>query len=250
MLLKNKKAIVTGSSSGIGKEIAKVFVKNGADVDIFATNPDRIKQTIKELEDIKIDTNQKILSKQVDVSNLIEVETAINESLQQLGHIDILVNNAGITKDNLLMKMPEEDFDRVIAVNLKSIYNTCKVLIRSMMKNKKGKIVNISSIVGLIGNAGQTNYAASKAAIHGFTKSLAKEVGSRNICVNAVAPGFIQTKMTEVLPENIKEQMLNNIPLKRFGSTQDVANLVLFLSSEMSDYITGQVFTVDGGMVM
>lgn len=250
MLLKNKKAIITGASSGIGKDIAKVFVKNGADVVIFATNPDKIKHAIKELEDIRIESDQKILSKIVDVSNYNEVETAVNESLNQLGNIDILVNNAGITKDNLLMKMPEEDFDRVIAVNLKSIYNTCKVLIRPMMKNKKGKIVNISSIIGLIGNPGQTNYAASKAAIHGFTKALAKEVGSRNICVNAVAPGFIQTQMTEVLPENIKEQMLNNIPLKRFGSTLDVANLVLFLSSEMSDYITGQVYTVDGGMVM
>jgi 3-oxoacyl-[acyl-carrier protein] reductase len=250
MLLKNKKAIVTGASSGIGKEIAKIFVKNGSDVAIFATNLEKIKHTVKELEDIRVESSQKILSKQVDVSNYSEVETAINEILQQLGHIDILVNNAGITKDSLLMKMPEEDFDRVIAVNLKSIYNTCKVLIRSMMKNRKGKIINISSIIGLIGNAGQSNYAASKAAVHGFTKSLAKEVGSRNICVNAVAPGFIDTKMTEVLPENIKEQMLNNIPLKRFGSTQDVANLVLFLSSEMSDYITGQVFTVDGGMVM
>lgn len=250
MFLKNKKAIITGASSGIGKDIAKIFVKDGADVVIFATNPDRLKHTLKELEDIKTEPSQRILSKEVDVSNYQQVEHAVNETLEQLGHVDILVNNAGITKDNLLMKMPEEDFDRVIAVNLKSIYNTCKVLIRSMMKNKKGKIINISSVIGLIGNAGQTNYAASKAAIHGFTKALAKEVGSRNICVNAVAPGFIQTKMTEALPENIKEQMFNNIPLRRFGSTQDVANLVLFLSSELSDYITGQVFTVDGGMVM
>jgi len=250
MFLKNKKAIVTGASSGIGKEIAKIFVKNGADVAIFATNPERLKQAVKELEDVKIDSNQKILSQKVDVSNFLEVKTAIDEIIKQLGNIDILVNNAGITKDNLLMKMPEYDFDRVIAVNLKSIYNTCKVLIRSMMKNKKSKIINISSIIGLIGNAGQTNYAASKAAIHGFTKSLAKEVGSRNICVNAVAPGFIETQMTKVLPENIKEKMLNNIPLKRFGLPQDVANLVLFLSSEMSDYITGQVFAIDGGMVM
>lgn len=250
MLLKNKKAIVTGASSGIGKEIAKIFIKNGADVVVFATNPERLKHAEKELEDVKIDANQKIISKIVDVSKYSDVEIALNECLSQLGHIDILVNNAGITKDNLLMKMPEEDFDRVIAVNLKSIYNTTKVLIRSMMKNKKGKIINISSIIGLIGNPGQTNYAASKAAVNGFTKALAKEVGSRNICVNAVAPGFIQTQMTEELPENIKEQMLNNIPLKRFGTTQDVANLVLFLSSDMSDYITGQVFTVDGGMVM
>ena len=250
MLLKNKKAIITGATSGIGKDIAKIFVENGADIVIFATNPERIKQTIKELEDVKVETSQKIFSKEVDVSNYQNVEIAIHYAIEQLGHIDILINNAGITKDNLLMKMPEQDFDRVVAVNLKSIYNTCKVLIRSMMKNKKGKIINISSVIGLIGNAGQTNYAASKAAIHGFTKSLAKEVGSRNICVNAVAPGFIQTKMTDALPENIKEQMIGNIPLKRFGTTRDVANLVLFLSSERADYITGQVFTVDGGMVM
>jgi 3-oxoacyl-[acyl-carrier protein] reductase len=247
--LKGKKVLITGASSGIGKEIAKSFVKQGADVIIFATNIDRINQTEKELKDIRIDSNQKIISKKVDVSIFNEVETAITEILKEINNIDILVNNAGITKDNLLMKMSEEDFDRVIAVNLKSIYNTCKILIRSMMKNKKGKIINISSIVGLIGNAGQTNYAASKAAIHGFTKSLAKEVGTRNICVNAIAPGFIQTKMTEILPENIKEQILNSIPLKRFGLPQDVANLVLFLSSDLSDYITGQVFTVDGGMV-
>lgn len=250
MFLKGKKAVITGASSGIGKEIAKIFIKNGADIVIFATKPDKLKQAMQELEESKVESNQKILSKQVDVSNYKDVEVAINQSIEEFGSIDILVNNAGITKDNLLMKMSDEDFDRVIAVNLKSIYNTCKVLIRSMMKSKKGKIVNVSSIVGLIGNAGQANYAASKAGIHGFTKSLAKEVGSRNICVNAVAPGFIQTKMTEVLPENIKEQMLNNIPLKRFGTTQDVANLVLFLSSEMSDYITGQVITIDGGMVM
>jgi len=250
MHLKNKKAIITGASGGIGKEIAKSFVKNGSDVAIFATNPDRLKQTIKELEDIKTHPEQKIISKKVDVSIYDEVESSVNEVLSEFGHIDILVNNVGITKDNLLMKMSESDFDRVIAVNLKSIYNTCKVLVRPMMKNKKGKIVNISSVVGLSGNAGQANYSASKAGMVGFTKSLAKELGSRNICVNAIAPGFIQTKMTDDLPENIKEQMLKNIPLKRFGSPQDVADLTLFLSSEMSNYITGQVLTVDGGMVM
>lgn len=250
MLLKNKKAIITGASSGIGKDIAKEFIKNGADIAIFATNPEKLAHAVKELEDVKVDPNQKIISKIADVSKYSDVETSINDILNQFGHIDILINNAGITKDNLLMKMSEEDFDRVIEVNLKSIYNTCKVLIRSMIKNRKGKIVNISSIVGLMGNAGQTNYAASKAAVHGFTKSLAKEVGSRNICVNAVAPGYIQTNMTDVLPDTIKEQMLNNIPLKRFGTTKNVADLVLFLSSDMSDYITGQVYNVDGGMLM
>ena len=249
MQLKNKKVIVTGASQGIGKAIAQAFVKQGSDVAIFATNPDRLKQTLKELEDVKIDQNQKIIAKKVDVSIFDQVETAILELLKEFGHIDILVNNAGITKDNLLLKMSEEDFDRVIAINLKSVYNTCKVLTRPMMKNKKGKIINISSVVGLIGNPGQANYAASKAGVIGFTKSLAKELGSRNICVNAIAPGFIQTPMTKELPENIKEQMLKNIPLKRFGLPQEIANLVLFLSSDMADYITGQTITIDGGMV-
>ena len=170
--------------------------------------------------------------------------------INEFSHVDILVNNAGITKDTLLMRMSEEDFDRVIDINLKSVYNTCKVLVRSMMKNKKSKIINISSIVALMGNAGQTNYAASKAGVIGFTKSLAKEVASRNINVNAIAPGFIETEMTQKIPEKIQEQMLKNIPLKRFGKSQDIANMVLFLASDESDYITGQVFTVDGGMGM
>ncbi|KKK65682.1 hypothetical protein LCGC14_2971690, partial [marine sediment metagenome] len=204
----------------------------------------------KELEDIKVDPNQKIITKKVDVSKYVDVEKACLEVIAELGHVDILVNNAGITKDALLMKMSEEDFDRVIDINLKSVYNTCKVLIRPMMKNSKSKIINISSIVGLIGNFGQTNYAASKAGMIGFTKSLAKEVASRNINVNAVAPGFIETEMTEKIPEKVKELMLKNIPLKRFGKPQDIANMVLFLASDDSDYITGQVFTVDGGMVM
>ena len=250
MHLKNKKAIVTGATKGIVKAIAIAFVKHGADIAIFATNQDRLNQVQKELEDIKVDPNQKIITKKVDVSKYVDVEKACLEVIAELGHVDILVNNAGITKDALLMKMSEEDFDRVIDINLKSVYNTCKVLVRPMMKNSKSKIINISSIVGLIGNFGQTNYAASKAGMIGFTKSLAKEVASRNINVNAVAPGFIETEMTEKIPEKVKELMLKNIPLKRFGKPQDIANMVLFLASDDSDYITGQVFTVDGGMVM
>ncbi|NGX64111.1 MAG: 3-oxoacyl-[acyl-carrier-protein] reductase FabG [Candidatus Anoxychlamydiales bacterium] len=249
MHFKNKKVIITGASAGIGKEIATSFVKHGADIAIFATNQDRLNKTLKELEDVKVDSNQKIITKKVDVSKYLEVESSIKEVLDQFGHIDILINNAGITKDNLLMKMTEADFDRVIDINLKSIYNTCKAIIRPMMKNKKGKILNISSIVALIGNPGQTNYAASKAGMIGFTKSLAKEVGSRNICVNAIAPGFIETKMTKDLPENVKDQMLKNIPLKRFGSAKDVANLAMFLASDDADYITGQTIVIDGGMV-
>ena len=249
MHFKNKKVIITGASAGIGKEIASSFVKHGSDIAIFATNQDRLNKTLKELDDVKVDPNQKIIAKKVDVSKYAEVESSIKEVLDQFGHIDILINNAGITKDNLLMKMEEADFDRVIDINLKSIYNTCKAIIRPMMKNKKGKILNISSIVGIIGNPGQTNYAASKAGMIGFTKSLAKEVGSRKICVNAIAPGFIETKMTKELPDSVKEQMLKNIPLKRFGSVKDVANLAMFLASDDADYITGQTIVVDGGMV-
>ncbi|NGX50144.1 MAG: 3-oxoacyl-[acyl-carrier-protein] reductase FabG [Candidatus Anoxychlamydiales bacterium] len=250
MHLKNKKAIVTGATRGIGKAIAIAFVKSGADVAVFATNQDRLNQMQKELEDIKVDPNQRIITKKVDVSKYLEVEKACLDVINEFSHVDILVNNAGITKDTLLMRMSEEDFDRVIDINLKSVYNTCKVLIRSMMKNKKSKIINISSIVALMGNPGQTNYAASKAGVIGFTKSLAKEVASRNINVNAIAPGFIETEMTQKIPEKIQEQMLKNIPLKRFGKSQDIANMVLFLASDESDYITGQVFTVDGGMGM
>ncbi len=250
MYLKNKKAIVTGATKGIGKAIAKVFVKNGADVAVFATNQDRLDKVKKELEDIKIDQSQKIVTKKVDVSKYDQVEQASLEVLKEFSHVDILVNNAGITKDALLMKMSEKDFDRVIDINLKSVYNTCKVLICPMMKNSKSKIINITSIIGLIGNFGQTNYAASKAGMIGFTKSLAKEVASRNINVNAVAPGFIETEMTQKIPEKIKEQILKKIPLKRFGKPEDIAKIVLFLAGDGSDYITGQVFTVDGGMVM
>ncbi|NGX52931.1 MAG: 3-oxoacyl-[acyl-carrier-protein] reductase FabG [Candidatus Anoxychlamydiales bacterium] len=250
MYLKNKKAIVTGATRGIGKAIAVAFVKSGVDVAVFATNQDRLNQMQKELEDIKVDPNQRIITKKVDVSKYLEVEKACLDVITEFSHVDILVNNAGITKDALLMRMSEEDFDRVIDINLKSVYNTCKVLVRSMMKNKKSKIINISSIVGIMGNPGQTNYAASKAGVIGFTKSLAKEVASRNINVNAIAPGFIETEMTQSIPEKIQEQMLKNIPLKRFGKSEDIANMVLFLASDESDYITGQVFTVDGGMGM
>ena len=247
-MLKNKKSIITGGSTGIGKEIAKEFVKNGSDVVIFATSEENLKHALKELEDVKVNDNQKIISKKVDVSKFDEVQVAIEEVLKEFGHVDILVNNAGITRDNLLMKMSENDFDRVIAVNLKSVYNTSKAIVRPMMKHKKGKIINIGSVVGLMGNAGQTNYSASKAGIIGFSKSLAKEIGSRNICVNVIAPGFIETKMTELLDENIKSEMLKNISLKRFGKSSDVAQLPLFLASDMSDYITGQVINVDGGL--
>lgn len=249
-LLKNKKAIVTGGTSGIGKAIALLFVKNGADVAIFGTNEKNGQDALLELEKNKSDPSQKILFKKVDVSKTKIVEEAINQVLAELSAVDILINNAGITKDGFIIKMTEEEWDEVIAINLKSVYNTSRIIARSMMKARSGKIINISSIVGLIGAAAQTNYAASKAGMIGFTKSLAKELARKNVCVNAIAPGYIQTKMTEVLSKEIQEKYLSEIPLCRIGSVDDVANAALFLASDLSNYITGQVLTVDGGMAM
>ncbi|HEY5236018.1 MAG TPA: 3-oxoacyl-[acyl-carrier-protein] reductase, partial [Rhabdochlamydiaceae bacterium] len=194
--------------------------------------------------------NQKFLVKLADVSDKKAVDQALQEILLEFGKIDILVNNAGITRDGLLMKMTEEDWDRVIAVNLKSVYNTCQALVRSMLKARGGKIINITSVVGLNGNAGQTNYAASKAGMIGFTQSLAKEVASRGICVNCIAPGFIKTPMTDVLTDAQKEGILKQVPMGRLGNAEEIANAAVFLASDWSNYITGQVLTVDGGMVM
>lgn len=249
-LLLNKKILITGGSSGIGKAIAKLFVQNGANVAFFSTNEDKAKSALLEFEELKISPSQKIFYKVLDISQTNLVEIALNEIIADFEEIDVLVNNAGIVKDNFLIKMTEEEWDRVLDVNLKSIFNTCKIVVRQMMRAKKGKIINITSVVGLMGNAGQTNYAASKAGMIGFSKSLAKEIARKNICVNCIAPGFIQTNMTEVLSDSIKEQLLNNIPLNRFGTADEVAQCALFLASNMSNYITGQVFTVDGGMVM
>jgi 3-oxoacyl-[acyl-carrier protein] reductase len=249
-LLTQKKAIVTGGTSGIGKEIAKLFAKNGASVVIYGTNQERAKSIIKELNALKVDNSQEFLYELVDVSNLKNIENSINSILSRWSQIDILVNNAGITKDNLLMKMDEQDWDQVININLKSVYNLCKSLVRSMMKAKRGKIINISSVIGLIGNAGQVNYAAAKSGMIGFSKSLAKELASRGVCVNCIAPGYINTPMTEMLSDSIKDQIKASIPMKRIGSPTDIAQAALFLASALSDYITGQVLTVDGGMVM
>jgi 3-oxoacyl-[acyl-carrier protein] reductase len=250
ILLNGKKAIVTGASVGIGKAIATAFVKNGADVAVFATNEARVKETVLELEQSKIDPNQDIQYFLVDVSKKAAVEEAVVSLLNKWNDLDILVNNAGITKDGFIIKMTEEDWDTVINVNLKSIFNTCKAVARQMMKAKKGKIINISSVIGLVGSSGQVNYAASKAGMIGFTKSLAKELARKNICVNCIAPGYIQTRMTEVLTEDVKEKILSSIPFNRFGTPEDIAQAALFLASNMSDFITGQVLTVDGGMVM
>ena len=249
-LLDGKKAIITGGTSGIGREIAKLFAKNGASIAIFGTNEERALSVIKELESQKVNEAQEFSYKLVDVSDAKEVDGAINDILSKWSSIDILINNAGIIKDNLLMKMKEEDWDQVINVNLKSVYNTCKALVRPMMKLKGGKIINIASVIGLMGNAGQTNYAASKSGIIGFTKSLAKELASRGVCVNCIAPGYINTPMTEALSDSVKDSIIASIPMKKIGNPVDIANAALFLAGPFSNYITGQVLPVDGGMVM
>lgn len=249
-LLKGKTALITGGTAGIGKAIALLFAAHGADVAILGTNETRANQAVKEIEAARASPDQKVLSFLVDVSKSKEVEDTTQKLLSAFGKIDILVNNAGITRDNLLMRMSEEDWDQVLQVNLKSVYNTCKSLTRSMMKAKSGSIINITSVIGLTGNAGQVNYAASKAGMIGFTKSLAKELSSRGVRANCVAPGYIETQMTEVLPAQVKEGILTKIPLARIGQPSDIAQAVLFLASDMSNYITGQVLAVDGGMVM
>jgi 3-oxoacyl-[acyl-carrier protein] reductase len=249
-LLKLKRALVTGGTAGIGREIALTFAKQGADVAIFGTNEERAAQVLGELEGARLTAEQRFTSSIVNVSEKASVDSAIQQLLATWGHVDVLVNNAGITRDALLMRMSEEDWDQVIDVNLKSVYNLCQALVRPMIKAKGGKIINISSVVGLTGNAGQANYAASKSGIIGFTKALAQELAKRSICVNCIAPGFIQTAMTGVLTGEQKEGLLKKIPMGRVGDPQDIANAAVFLASNLSDYMTGQVLTVDGGMVM
>lgn len=249
-MLKGKVALITGGTAGIGKAIACLYAQNGADVIILGTNPERSEQAVQEIEACKADAGQKVASFLVNVSKSKEVDEVVEKILKDWGKIDILVNNAGITRDNLLMKMSEEDWDQVMDVNLKSVYNTCRALSRPMMKARAGVIINISSVIGLTGNAGQINYAASKSGMIGFTKSLAKELASRGIRANCVAPGYIETQMTEVLPPPVKEAILTKIPLSRIGKPRDIANAALFLASDQASYITGQVLTVDGGMVM
>ncbi|HSX37644.1 MAG TPA: 3-oxoacyl-ACP reductase FabG [Chlamydiales bacterium] len=249
-LLNGKTAIVTGGTAGIGKAVALLFVEQGADVAIFGTNQARAEQTIRELEQAKTHPEQKIRLFLLDVSKMKAVEGASAKLLQEWGQIDILVNNAGITRDSLLMRMNEEDWDRVIEVNLKSVYNTCRFLCRPMMKSRSGSIINITSVIGLMGNAGQVNYAASKSGMIGFTKSLAKELASRGVRANCIAPGYIETQMTDALTPQVKEQILTRIPLNRIGQPRDIAHAVLYLASDLSNYVTGQVIAVDGGMVM
>jgi len=247
--LLKKVALVTGGTRGIGKAIVEQFIKEGASVAFFGTN-ETLGKEVAETISSHLEADQKSVFYQVDVGNCHAVEEAIAQVCRDFGPIDILVNNAGITRDNLLMKVSEEDWDEVININLKSVYNTCHAVIRSMIKARSGKIINITSISGLVGNAGQTNYSASKAGMVGFTKSLAKEVGSRNIHVNCIAPGVIETAMSEGIPEEKKKAFMDTIPLKRFGQADEVAYAAVFLASAQSNYITGQVLTIDGGLAM
>lgn len=242
-----KVALITGATRGIGREIALTLAESGYDIALnYRKENDDLINIKQEIENL----GRKCLAVKADVSIFEECENLVTETINQFGKIDVLVNNAGITKDMLLMRMKKEDFEEVIDVNLVGTFNVTKNVINYMMKARSGKIINLSSVVGISGNAGQTNYSASKAGIIGFTKSLAKEVASRNINVNAVAPGFIQTSMTDVLKEEVKQEIAKNIPLKRMGEAKDVANLVKFLASDESSYITGQVINVDGGMLM
>ena len=243
----NKVALITGGTRGIGKEIAYTLAEKNYDIIInYRTENEELMKLKKEIEQKRVIC----LLLKGDVSNFEDCKMIVEEAINRMNHIDVLVNNAGITKDMLLMRMKPEDFNEVINVNLIGTFNMTKNVINYMMKERKGRIINVSSVVGISGNAGQTNYAASKAGIIGFTKSLAKEVASRNILVNAIAPGFIQTDMTNILKENVKDEIAKTIPLKRMGTAKDVANVVKFLVSEDSSYITGQVIQVDGGMLM
>lgn len=250
MLLKGKKALITGGSAGIGEAIALRFVQEGAHVAIFGTNMERLDQVHAKMNEVKTDDQQKFLAIVCDVASKESVDIATAQVLTDFGSVDILVNNAGITRDGLIMKMKEEDWDLVLNTNLKSLYNLCSGLIRPMMKARSGKIINVSSVVGITGNPGQTNYAASKAGVIGFTKALALEVASRGIQVNCIAPGYIKTRMTDALNPEQQQLVLNKVPLGRMGNPEDIANAACFLASSMSDYITGQTLVVDGGMVM
>ena len=246
MILKDEVAFITGGAKGIGKAIALKFAEEGADIAICDMNAEALKLA----QDEVAAKGRAVLTGVVDVTKFSDVESFVQKALDKFKKIDILINNAGITRDALLVRMSESDWDAVLDVNLKGAFNCSKTISKIMMKQRKGRIVNIASIIGIMGNAGQANYAASKGGLIAFTKSIAKELASRNVRVNAIAPGFIQTDMTANLSDEVKSEMQKHIPLGGLGTAQDVANLALFLASDGAAYITGQVVQVDGGMVM
>jgi 3-oxoacyl-[acyl-carrier protein] reductase len=246
MNYKNKTVIITGASRGIGRAIALAYASQNANVVVnYARSQEQADALVEEIKSM----GAKAIAVQADVSDFNQSKQLVDQAIEVFGKVDILINNSGITKDQLMLRMSEEDFDRVIDVNLKGTWNMCRHLTRHFLKNREGSIINISSVVGLIGNPGQVNYVASKAGIIGMTKSLSKEFGSRGIRVNAIAPGFIETEMTDQLSDDVKEAYLKQIPLNRLGSPNDIANACLFLSSDLATYITGQVISVNGGMV-
>jgi 3-oxoacyl-[acyl-carrier protein] reductase len=245
-LLSGKTALITGASRGIGKSIALLFAKEGADIAITnIADDEEFRNTVSEIEKLGVKAKGYVSN----AANFDDSQRVVNEVVNDFTKIDVLVNNAGITRDTLLMRMTEDQWDAVIAVNLKSVFNLTRAAVQIMLKQKSGSIINMSSVVGVSGNAGQSNYSASKAGILGFTKSVAKEVGSRNIRCNAIAPGFIITEMTEKLPEDVKKEWAAKIPLRRGGTPDDVANTALYLASDLSGYVTGQTINVCGGML-
>ena len=247
MLLDHKVVLVTGGSRGIGRAVALACAREGANVIInYAGNAKAAQEVVEKITEL----GRRALAVQADVSKLEDVERLVQEALDDFGRIDVLVNNAGITRDNLIMRMKEEDWDAVLATNLKGVFLCTKAVTKGMMKQRSGRVINMTSVVGVMGNAGQANYAAAKAGVIGLTKATAKELASRGITVNAIAPGFINSEMTEVLSENVKEAMVKVIPLGKMGEAEDVAEATVFLASDSARYITGQVLHVDGGMVM
>ena len=246
MKLAGKIALITGAAQGIGKAIALLFAKNGADIIVADIFLEKAQETAKEIEAI----GQKAMAIKVDVANPKEIEQMVQSILERFGQIDILINNAGITRDKLILRMTEEEWDAVLDINLKGTFLCTRAVIRHMAKRRFGKIVNIASVVGLMGNAGQANYSASKAGVIGLTKTLAREFAQRGIHVNAIAPGYIETPMTDAIPEKAKEEMKRMIPMERLGRPEDVAEGALFLVSEASSYITGQILNINGGLYM
>jgi len=245
-LLSGKIAVVTGGAQGIGEAISMTLAKEGASIAVIDVNLEKARETAANIKKLGVEAE----AFKADVSNVAEVEATVDKIVDKFKRIDILVNNAGVTRDNLLIRMTEQEWDLVIAINLKGTFNFTKAAGKIMMKQRAGSMINISSVIGLMGNAGQTNYAATKAGVIGITKSVAKELGGRNVRVNAICPGYIQTAMTDKLTEEVKAKMIELIPAKKMGLTQDVANAALFLASDLSSYITGETIRVDGGMAM